>query len=121
MEPIRCDLEPEGLETLLVGLRFPAYADNRLFKALYVALTIEWMSRETKDYGAKAVALTFIGELTDVELHEAGGLFDGLCGAMTRDESHKQYPRTFAFCTDILDVVVQEMTKRPASAQMTLQ
>src|SRR5262245_52765166 len=46
---ITCHIEPEGLEMLLVGLKHPAFIENRFIKALYCGLSLEWIERQTKE------------------------------------------------------------------------
>lgn len=132
MEPIKCNLEPQGLDTLIVGLKFPAYRENKLMKTLYVALSLEWACRQggvdvasdspfSDPDAPKAIALPFIGDLTDMELHESAGFFDAFCNSMTHQETHQLYPRTFQFCTEMLAVVVEEMDKRTPSGTTMLQ
>jgi hypothetical protein len=113
---LNCDVEDAGLETLLAGLKHPAYCGNGLFKALYAALSLEWVSRQTKDDSPKPVELPKLGTLTDEQLKECAGFLYGFCCLMDAG----QYPRTFAFSFALFAVLIEEIDARSPAEGATL-
>ena len=108
MHNINVDIEDAGLDVLLIGLKHSAYGSNPLFKQLYVALSLEWASRQTNETSQKAVELPGVGALTDTELREAAGFLYGLCCAVDVE----QYQKTFRFCFTLLMGLLEEINLR---------
>jgi hypothetical protein len=104
----KADVEDEGLDILLIGLKHPAFHGNSLMKALYAALALEWTCRQTEETSEKAVELPQLDKLSDDELKESIGFLYGLCCSI--DVGH--YRKTFAFCFALLRVLLEEIELR---------
>jgi hypothetical protein len=113
---LNCNIENAGLETLIVRMRCPAYRANRLFRALYAALSLEWACRQIKDDTSKPVELPQLDTLTEDELKECASFMYWLCSSIDVE----RYPRTFAFCFALFVVLVEETNLRSPTEAVTI-
>jgi hypothetical protein len=111
--PIDLNMEPEGLDLLLVGLGHPNFLDNRLCRALHNALSLEWTCRQTGETNEDNGALPGLGTLTLDELKTASGFFYGLSCSV--DVTH--YRRTFWFCFNLLESLSKEIEFRSSGSE----
>lgn len=109
---LNCDMENEGLDALLVGLKFPAYKENPFFKELYKALSIEWASRKAGESNLQQIELP-LSSLSVRELKEAAGFMYGLACSLTLPD----YLKTFGFCFIVLQGLGEEIEFRSVKGQ----
>lgn len=108
MNTIRINVEDAGLDILLIALRFPAFADNRLVRTLYAVLSLEWVNRQTTGEKGKPIELPRILDATDQELLELAGLMHGVCLIIDPAE----FLDSFAFCSAFLQIAAAELESR---------